>query len=161
MRVLMPLMRSLNWMRIYLRKALPSYCPMIMIVSGYTFSRYSSMENPDRMEWVPNSLCDNPSLSLPKDSVPALSDSLSFVRWSFFLKLYPDHVHLCVTHVPEYESSRMMISSQMCIGKRVVSVRHCVTVAFLTPFFCMRNVWETLSARWRISLLWEISLRFL
>ena len=31
------------------------------------------MENPDRIEWLPNSLCENLSLSLPKDSVPALS----------------------------------------------------------------------------------------
>ena len=32
------------------------------------------MENPDRMEWVPTSLCDNPSLSPPKTSVPALNE---------------------------------------------------------------------------------------
>ena len=32
------------------------------------------MANPDRMEWVPISLCDNPSLSLPKESVPTLSE---------------------------------------------------------------------------------------
>ena len=62
--------------------------------------------------------------------------------------------------VPEYESSRMMISAQMFTGQRVVVVRHCVTVAFLTLFFCVRNVGDTLSARWRIPMLWEISLRF-
>ena len=40
-----------------------------------------------------------------------------------------------VSHVvPEYESSRMMISAQMRTGQRVVVVLHCVTVAFLTPF---------------------------
>ena len=32
------------------------------------------MVNPDRMEWVPTSLCENPSLSSPKESVPALSE---------------------------------------------------------------------------------------
>ena len=37
--------------------------------------------------------------------------------------------------VPEYESSRMMISAQMCTRQRVVVVRHSVTVLFLTPFF--------------------------
>ena len=36
--------------------------------------------------------------------------------------------------VPEYESSRTMISAQMFTGQRVVVVRHCVTVVFLTPF---------------------------
>ena len=41
---------------------------------------------------------------------------------------------------PEYESSRMMISAQMCTGQRVVVVRHCVNVEFLTPFFCVRNM---------------------
>ena len=35
--------------------------------------------------------------------------------------------------VPEYDSSRMMISPHMRTGQRVVSVRHCITVAFLTP----------------------------
>ena len=39
MRVLMPLLRSLTWMRIYRRKALLDQCPMIMIVSGYTLAR--------------------------------------------------------------------------------------------------------------------------
>ena len=41
--------------------------------------------------------------------------------------------------VPEYDSSQMMISAQMRTGQRVVVVRHCVTVVFLTPFFCVRN----------------------
>ena len=59
--------------------------------------------------------------------------------------------------VPEYESSRMMISAQMLTGQRVVAVRHCVNVAFLTPFFCLRNFRETLSARWSIPLSWESS----
>ena len=66
MSVLMPLMRSLTWMQIYRRKALLAHRPMIMVVSGYTFTRYSSMANPDLMEWVPTYLCENPSLSLPK-----------------------------------------------------------------------------------------------
>ena len=47
---------------------------MIIIVSGYNLARYSSMENPDRMEWVTTSLCEDPSLYSPKESVPALSD---------------------------------------------------------------------------------------
>ena len=52
--------------------------------------------------------------------------------------------------VPEYESSWKMISDQMFTGQRVVIVRHCVTVAFLTPFFCVRNVGETLLVNeWR------------
>ena len=70
----MPLMRSLTWIRIYRRKALLAHCPMIMIVSGYTLDRYSSMENPDQMEWGPTYLCENPSLSFTKESVPDLSD---------------------------------------------------------------------------------------
>ena len=70
----MPLLRSLNWMQIYRKKALLAQRTMIMIVSGYTLARYISMANPDRMEWVPTYLCENPSLSSPKESVPALSD---------------------------------------------------------------------------------------
>ena len=39
MRVLMTLMRSLNWIRIYHRKALLAHNPMIMMVPGYTLAR--------------------------------------------------------------------------------------------------------------------------
>ena len=70
----MPFLMSLTLMRIYRRKALLAQRPMIMIVSGYTLARHSYMANPDRMEWVPTSLCDNPSLSSPKESEPALSE---------------------------------------------------------------------------------------
>ena len=45
---------------------------MIMIVSGYTLARKSSMEKLDRSEWVPTSLCDNPRYSSPKESVTEL-----------------------------------------------------------------------------------------
>ena len=38
-KVLMPLLRSLTWMRVYLSKALNAHRPMIMIVSGYTLAR--------------------------------------------------------------------------------------------------------------------------
>ena len=70
----MPLLRSLTWMRIYGRKSLLAQRPMIMIFSGYTLSIYSSIENPDHMEGVPTYLCENTSLSSPKESVPALSE---------------------------------------------------------------------------------------
>ena len=70
----MPLLISLTWIRIYRRKALLEQHPMIMIVSGYTLARLISMANLDDMEWVPTSLCENPSLSSPKESVPALSE---------------------------------------------------------------------------------------
>ena len=37
--------------------------------------------------------------------------------------------------VPEYVSSRMMISAQMRTGKRVLAICHCVTMAFFDPVF--------------------------
>ena len=74
MRVMMPFLMSLTWMQIHRRKALLAQRPMIMIVSGYTLARLSSMANTDRMEWVPTCLFENPSLSSPKESVPALSE---------------------------------------------------------------------------------------
>ena len=78
---------------IYRRKALLAHRPMIIIVSGYTLAIESSMENPDQMEWVPTSLCENPRLSLPKESVPVLRDLV--LIWE--VMIYPDHVHWCVT----------------------------------------------------------------
>ena len=68
MRVLMPLLRLLTWMRIYRRKALLDHRTMIMIFSGYTLDINISMAKPDQREWVPIYLCENPSLSLPKES---------------------------------------------------------------------------------------------
>ena len=47
---------------------------MIMIVSGYTLARKSSMAKPDRSEWVPTFFSDNPRHSYPKESVLDLSD---------------------------------------------------------------------------------------
>ena len=49
--------------------------------------------------------------------------------------------------VPEYESSQMMISAHMRTVQRVVAIRHFINVEFLTPFFCVRNARDTLSAR--------------
>ena len=119
------------------------------------------MANPDRMGWVPTSLCENPSLSSLKESVPALSEFFAICEVIVVLWRSTQTVFTGVTIVvPEYESSRMMISAQMFTGQRVVVVRHCVTVAFLTLFFCVRNIGETLSARWRIPMPWETSLRF-
>ena len=74
MRVLIPLLISLTWMRIYRRKALLYYCPMIIIVYGYTLARETSMSNHDQMEWVPTFFCENTSLSLPKERVTDLRD---------------------------------------------------------------------------------------
>ena len=158
----MPLLRSLTWMRIYLRKALLAHRPMIMIVSAYTLAREISMENPDRMDWVPTSLCENNSLSLPKESVPDLSEFFVICEVIVVFKSSTQNVFTGVSHVvPEYESNRMMNFAHMRTRQRVVVVRHCVTVAFLTLFFCVRNVGETLSARWMIPLSWDNSLRFL
>ena len=69
MKILMLLLRFLTWMRVYRSKAFLDHCPMIMIVSEHTLYIKSSMENPDLNEWVPTSLCENPRLSLPKESV--------------------------------------------------------------------------------------------
>ena len=61
------------------------------------FGQIEFMENPDCMEWVPTSLCDNPSLSSPKESGPALNELVVICEVIFFFKLYLDRVHWCVT----------------------------------------------------------------
>ena len=158
----MPLLRSPTWMRIKRRKALLAHCPMTMMVPGHTFYRQSSMANPDCMQWVTTSLCEHPSFSYPKESVPALSELVVICEAIVFLKSSTQTVFTGVSRVvPEYESNRMMIYAHIRTGQMVVAVRHCVTVVFLTPFFYVQNIRKTLSARWRIPLLQEISLRFL
>ena len=45
------------------------HLPIIVIVSGYTGARKSSLENDDYREWVPISLCDKPKFYSLKESV--------------------------------------------------------------------------------------------
>ena len=79
----------------------------------------------------------------------------SFERWLFFLSSTKT-VFTGVSRVlPEYDSSRIIISSQMRTGQRVVTICHCVTVEFFIPFLCVQNARETWSARCRIPLSWE------
>ena len=98
MGLLMPLLMSLTWMRIYHRKALLSHCPMIMIVSGYILFRYSSMANPELMKWVPTSFfLESQSLfAKVKCTCPQLF-GCHLRGECCFLNLYSDCVHWCVT----------------------------------------------------------------
>ena len=68
----MPFLRFLTWMCIYHMKVLLSHRTIIIIVSGYTLDRNSSMEKPDQRDWFPKSFCENPSLYLTRTSVPEL-----------------------------------------------------------------------------------------
>ena len=148
-------------MWIYRRKALLAHCLMIMIFYRYNLFRKNSIANPDQGEWVPNSLCEIP-VSPIQSRVCLISGMGCTLREDFcFAMLYLDYVHGCVTYCswvlvqldyPGYYSSLMVISALMNTEKRVVVVRHFFTVEFLTPFFCVWNIWETLSSRWRIPL---------
>ena len=148
MKSLIPLMRSPTWMQIYRRKLLLDHCPMIIIFSGYTLARNSSMENHVWRECVPVSLCENPSLYLPKESVSDLMDGLVFI-WEvidvfwWFIQTFFSGVSPVATG---YESSMVIIYAQMWIGQRFVVILHCITVGFFTPFFWVRNVEDTLSS---------------
>ena len=59
--------------------------PIIIIVSGFTLARRRSTEKPDRSEWVPTSLYENPRRSSPKESVPKPSDLI--VIWDIIVLL--------------------------------------------------------------------------
>ena len=154
MRLLMPLLRLLTWIRMYRRKAFLDYHPTIMIVSGYTLARKSSTAKPDRSEWVPNSLWEDPRRSSPKESVPDLSDLV--VIWDVIVLLWFS-AHTVFTEVssddPGYKSSLVTMSAQTCTRQICFSVRHWVTVVILTPFLYIRNVGDTFSARYRHPLL--------
>ena len=45
--------------------------------------------------------------------------------------------------VPGYKSSPVIIYDHIHTRKMCLPVRHWVTVAFLTPFFCVRNIVDT------------------
>ena len=146
----------------YQRKVLLDYCPMIMIVSGYTLARNSSMGKPNRSDWVPTSFLDNQRRSSPKESVPDLCSLV--VIWDVMdvLWFYTHNVFTGVSSdEPEYKSSLVMMSAHTCNGQKCFPVLHWVTVAFFNSFFCVTNVRDNLSSRCRRPLLCGSSHRFL
>ena len=56
----------------YQMKEFMDHRPMIVIISGYTIARKSSMAKPNWSEWVPISLCKEPRCFSPKESLPDL-----------------------------------------------------------------------------------------
>ena len=145
---LLTFLRPMTSIWMYRRKALLYYCPMIMIVSGYTMDWKSSMENPDRSEGVPNYLCENTRRSSPKESVPDTSGLIFIWDVMFVLWFYIHTVFTGVLHdVPGYDSSLAMISSQTNIVQRCFPVHYWVTFELLTWLFCVLNVGCTLYDR--------------
>ena len=71
---IIPLLKFMTLIIMYLRNALMYHIPMINIVSGYTCASKSSVDNHDRREWVNTSLCKNPRRYYLKESVPYLGD---------------------------------------------------------------------------------------
>ena len=75
------------------------------------------MENPDQIEWVPTSLCDNPIFSFRKESVPDLIALVVFLEVIVVFLRSTQTVFTGVSRVvPEYESNWMMISAHMRTG---------------------------------------------
>ena len=152
MRVLIPLLRSLIWMRIYRSKAMLSHRSIIM--------NFLDTLWPDRVPWQTLTkwsgclpLCEKIPILLCQRKVCQNSGIwFSFERWLMFW-CSNHNVFTCVSCVvPGYGSSWIMIFTHMDTGKRVVVVRHCVTVVYLTLYFYVLNARETLSSRWRIPL---------
>ena len=88
---------------------------MIINVYRYNRARNISIEKPNQREWVPTYLCENPSNSSPKESVPDLRN-LAFILyiivvWWFYTYTVFTGV---LSDVPGYESSIVMISAQIC-----------------------------------------------
>ena len=111
---------------------------------------------------MPTSLCENPIRSSQKKSVTDLRYLIVIWDVMFFLWLSTNTVFTGVYYdVPGYDSSLVMISSQTSTGQRCFPVRHWVTVSFLIPIFCVRNVGDTLSARCMQMLLCGNSCRFM
>ena len=146
---LMPLLRLLTWILMYLMNAFLERLTIIIIVSGYTCARKSSTENPDRREWLTSSLCDNSRRSSLKKSVMGIRDLI--IVWDFIVVFwfYTHNVHTGVSfHVPGYKSSPKIMSVHICTGHRCLPVRHWIIVVFLTPFLCVMRVGDTLLDRY-------------
>ena len=100
--------------------------------------------------------------SSPKESVPDLSNMI--VIWDVIVVLcfYTHTVFIGVlSDEPGYKFSLVTMSAQTCTGKRCFPVCHWVTVAFLTPFFCILNVGDIFSARCRRLMMYRSLRRFL
>ena len=73
---------------------------MIMIVSGDTLAKKSFMPKPDRSEWVPTYLRENPRSYYPKESVHYLSYLV--VIWDVIVVLWFSN-HTVFTGVSSYD----------------------------------------------------------
>ena len=69
MRSLMPSLRFLTLILMYLRNSFLCHIPMIIFISVYTLVSNIFMKNTYRRDWVPTSLCEIPRRSYPKLSV--------------------------------------------------------------------------------------------
>ena len=121
---------------------------MIMIVSRYTLARKSSVVKPFWSEWVPIYLQENLRQSSPKEHFPDPIDFIVFWDVVFFLWF---STHTLLTGVfsdnTGYDSSLVMISAPTFTSHIFFPVHHWVAGVFLTPFFCILNAGDTLSAR--------------
>lgn len=77
-----------------------------------------------------------------------LSDLFLILNVIFVLEFSIHTVFTGVSYdIPGYESSLVTMLEQICTGQRCLPVRYWVTVVFLTPFLCVQNIENTLSAR--------------
>ena len=120
--------------------------PIIMIISGYTLSRKSSMENLERIKCVTTSLCEK-LICLSLNEIMHNLIVLVFILDVIVVFLFSTHTVFTglSSSVPGYDSSLMMISAYICTVQRCLPVLHRVTVAFLTPLLCVCNVGDTFS----------------
>ena len=108
------------------------------------------MANPDRMEWVTTSLCENPSLFSSKENVPSLSDFVVICEVIVVLQRSTQTVFTGVSRVvPEYVSIWMMISAQMRTGQMVVVVLHLADKVSLTFHTQKNRVKNATVTQWR------------
>ena len=131
----------------YLCKSLLDHLPMIIVISRYTCASKRLTENIYRKEWVNNSLYDKPSCYYLKESVPDL-----IYLFSFDMLLFLFYTHTVFTgvssDVPGYDSNIDMMSSHICTRHESFPIRHWVTVAFLTPFFCVLKAGDIWYSMW-------------
>ena len=103
---------------------------------------------------MPTSLCDKPRWSSPKERAHDLSVLVVIRDVIVVLELL---IHTVLTGesagVSEYKSNLVMMPVQILTRQRYFPVCKWVTVEFLTPFFCVRNIGDNLSARCMILLL--------
>jgi len=126
------------------------HLPINMMVKTGMFARHMAIAAAERLEWVTTSLASKPSMSLPMACTAAL------IIFSIYFKVICHQILLLANILMDQSLEKLWIDwtfrkvkAQWMTGSRSALVVQCmVMILSFSLFFWLRNLTETVLARW-------------